>query len=183
MFELDNRHYVSGVVGTVLLFIVVLFVQIPRTSVIAFGGGGLPWGSQAPKFILNTAKGDSVAFPQSDAPCVLVFTTFACQYSKDLKKELIAREPAGQWGNVILVSTGDLTDEHLIPEVRAFEQDVTERYLTLWDTKGQVFEDYQVAGVPAVYWVEQGTILDSATGLARSLSMIEDLWTRNDIEQ
>ena len=183
MIGLGRRHYVGTAVGAVLLTLVVLFAQIPRTSVIGLVARGLPWGSNAPRFVLSTAKGDSIEFPQSEAPCLLVFTSSSCRYSQDLKKKLRSREPIGQWGSVILVNAGDLTVAKTTPELSALEEDIAERYLTLWDPEEQIFKDYQVGGVPAAYWVERGTILCSTRGLTRSLSLLEDLGTKLDAAQ
>ena len=167
-------HALGISLGTVAV-IVLGAIGAPQSSIIQpFYNEQLPWRAEAPNITYHTGSGDSAKLNELRGMMLgVVFMSPTCQYSQDLKRELIETKIELPFDQLFFISRGTATPNDNSPEDDEIEARFTSRFSVVQDTTGEIFRAYEIGRVPSAYWIsEAGVIVDFAFGFGPALQLV-----------
>ncbi|MCE2441185.1 MAG: redoxin domain-containing protein [Candidatus Latescibacteria bacterium] len=174
--NLSTFHFhVVGIGLGIVAVIVFGAIGVPQSSIVQpLYNEQLPWRTEAPNIRLPTASGDSVEMKELLGKNLgLVFMTPTCEYSQDLKRELIETIKEPPVDQLFFVSGGTAAANDNSPEADKTQARFTSRFSVVQDTTGKIFRAYKISGVPSAYWIsEAGVVMDFAVGFGPTLQLI-----------
>ena len=173
----QHRFHLIGIgIGLVLLGILVTseipeFLLVKKT--VERESKLLPRGTLAPDFRLPTVQGHEFSLNQLQGkPTVLIFTSSASNYSKELKEELLKLESVALQKHLVFVQ--GIGDSQTLPaEVQQLEDQISKRFTVVQDTARSVFSAYKIRDVPTTYQIDkEGKIRALAIGVPHSMELV-----------
>ena len=169
------RIHAAGIGLGIAAVIVFCAIGVPQSSIVQpISNDQLPWRTEAPNIKFHTESGDSVEVEDLRGMNLgLVFMTPTCQYSQDLRRELIETRKQLPADQLFFISRGTAESNKNPRETNEVADRFTNRFSILQDTSGEMFRAYKINGVPSAYWIsEAGVVVDFAVGFGPTLQLI-----------
>ena len=169
------RIHAAGIGLGIAAVIVFGAIGIPQSSIVQpIYNEQLPWRTEAPNIKLQSESGDLVEVKELHGKNLgLVFMTPTCQYSQDLKRELVESRKHLPADRLFFISRGTEESNSNPGETNKDADRFNTRFPISQDTSGEIFRAYEINGVPCAYWIsEAGVVVDFAVGSDPTLQLI-----------